>query len=120
MIALLPRLAERRDQAAATLSGGEQQMLAIARALLTSPRLMLMDEPSEGLAPAIVDQISRGDHRDARRGRRDPARGAGPAPGVLGLLRRRGDGPWRDRAPSDRRRTSAATQNTAHRLLGVA
>jgi branched-chain amino acid transport system ATP-binding protein len=54
---LLPRLAERRAQLAGKLSGGEQQMLAIARALLTNPRLVLMDEPSDGLAPAIVDQV---------------------------------------------------------------
>jgi len=54
---LYPRLAERRKTSAAALSGGEQQMLAIGRALLTNPRLLVMDEPSEGLAPAIVEQL---------------------------------------------------------------
>jgi branched-chain amino acid transport system ATP-binding protein len=54
---LFPRLAERRKNGGAQLSGGEQQMLAIGRALLGNPRLLIMDEPSEGLAPAIVDQL---------------------------------------------------------------
>lgn len=52
---LFPRLKERRNQVAGTLSGGEQQMLATGRALMTAPRLMLMDEPSMGLAPILVE-----------------------------------------------------------------
>ncbi|CUH84059.1 ABC transporter ATP-binding protein [Thalassovita mediterranea] len=55
--ALFPRLGERRDQLAASLSGGEQQMLAIGRALMTNPRLLILDEATEGLAPVVRQEI---------------------------------------------------------------
>ena len=57
MMTLFPILGERSDQRAGTLSGGEQQMLALARAMMSEPRLLLLDEPSLGLAPQIVDRI---------------------------------------------------------------
>jgi branched-chain amino acid transport system ATP-binding protein len=59
MFALFPRLAERRSQTAGTLSGGEQQMLAIGRCLMGQPELILFDEPSLGLAPAVVQEVFR-------------------------------------------------------------
>ena len=78
---LFPRLAERKNVSGTSLSGGEQEMLSIGRALLTNPKLLIMDEPSEGLAPTVVEtlietikDLAAGGHGPAR-GRAEPRRG---------------------------------------------
>ena len=94
-----PVLAERRNQAGGTLSGGEQQMLAIARAMMLEPKIILLDEPTEGLMPRMVSQI-RADHRRAApRGRRDPAGRAERAADARGEPARLHHGEGRGPAP---------------------
>ena len=73
VFALFPRLKERRQQTAGTLSGGEQQMLAMGRALMSKPRLLLLDEPSMGLAPLMVQKVFETVVAVSRRRRHDPA-----------------------------------------------
>ena len=90
---LFPRLAERRTQVGGTLSGGEQQMLAIGRALMARPRVLLLDEPSMGLAPMVIQQIFRiiTDINNARHD--DPAGRAERAAGAVAV--RAGATSWR-------------------------
>ena len=79
---LFPRLQERRNQKAGTMSGGEQQMCAIGRALMARPKLLLLDEPSLGLAPIFVERIFEIIKHDQRAGHVDPARRAERADGA--------------------------------------
>ena len=81
VMTLFPRLRERAHQQGGTLSGGEQQMLAIGRAMMSRPRVLLLDEPSLGLAPILVQQIFEIIKRDQRAGHDDPARRAERPPG---------------------------------------
>ena len=92
---LFPRLAERKRNGGAQLSGGEQQMLAIGRALLTNPKLLIMDEPSEGLAPTIIEMLIETFRQ---------ARGGGPADPADRAEPRRRDLARRAPARHDRRR----------------
>ena len=116
---LFPRLAERRTQKAGTLSGGEQQMCAIGRALMARPTLLLLDEPSMGLAPILVERIFEIDRRDQQAGHDDPARRAERADGARGreprLRARDREGRARGRREGAARRTSRSARPTSAR-----
>ena len=95
---LFPRLNERRTQKAGTMSGGEQQMCAIGRALMARPKLLLLDEPSMGLAPIFVEKIFEIVRRDQPAGDARAARRAERADGARRRRARLRDGDREDRA----------------------
>ncbi len=99
---LFPRLAERKRNGGAELSGGEQQMLAIGRALLGNPRLLIMDEPSEGLAPAVIDTLIETVKTLGARGPRDPPHRAEARRRNIDRRASARHGRRRDRAGDDR------------------
>ena len=97
VLALFPRLSERINQSAGTMSGGEQQMLAIGRALMARPRLLLLDEPSMGLAPKLIAADLLDHQGDQHAGHHRPPRRAERRPGAQGGRRRPHPGDGRDR-----------------------
>ena len=111
--ALFPRLKERRRQTAGTLSGGEQQMLAMGRAMLSRPKLLLLDEPSMGLAPLMVQKVFETVHRHRQGGRHDPAHRAEREARARSERSRLRDGKRRDHAVG--RREAAAFRSEGAR-----
>ncbi len=99
---LFPRLAERKENGGTQLSGGEQQMLAIGRALLGNPKLLIMDEPSEGLAPTIIEMLIETFQRARRGGPGDPRGRAEPRRRDRDRRAPARDGRRRDRRRDDR------------------
>ncbi len=115
VFALFPRLKERRRQTAGTLSGGEQQMLAMGRALMSRPRLLLLDEPSMGLAPLMVQKVFETIIAVSQRRRDDPADRAEREARARGERPRLRDGVGRDHARGRSVRAAARSEG-ARRL----
>ena len=100
---LFPVLRERRNAAGTALSGGQQQMLAVGRALIGNPRVLLLDEPSEGLSPVLVDELVGTFNQNPRGGRRFADGRATPESGAPRQHALRGEGQGRDHRPRPHR-----------------